>query len=645
MGAANSTNTNQEQSGCEGTVEVVPPYHNDVESFDNPDKFPDLEFVVGGMEKPLQLHRRILAESSVKIRTMLNERRDLKLEWPFDTTKEVEREALVKALRFCYGETQTVGTKNGECIAMIVALARLQVTFLDDAVTLLSNFAIDEAKRNVEIGVELLKACVGYKEMSDTNQLTLDKKLAAIVLTKDNMQEHFKEVVDECLMVLPPEYLTFAEFGEPHTRLSEFCLRTRYVRSHSKELTKEQRQAMVAKCDFSILNSQELRELRLADIIDKDELLEAHEKALEYREIENEQATEMSRKVERKMEEKVNQIGKERDEMRKRAEEMRRRAEDAEKDKEEKVKQAEMERDRSAKEAEECKKRTEEAVKEREEESKRARTAEAERDDMRRRANSAEKDKAEKVKQAETERDEKVKAAGIERDKFAKEAEECKRRAEIAEREREELRRRAEIAEKEKVEKVKQAEMERDEKVRLASKDRDERVKAAEVERDKFRKEAEEWKKSSEAAEKEKEKIKQAEIEKDKKLKAGEIERDKCTREAQEYKRRAEIAENGRKEENKRATKAEAEREESRKRAETAEKEKEERVKETKAWMALAKKVEKERDEYKRCAERVEQEKGDLCKCIEAFEYSLKGKSLLQHDTEMKKSQHGVLDD
>ena len=348
MSSAINATKNQEQSECEGTVAIVSPYNNDIESFDNPDFYPELEFVVGGMEKPLQLHRRILAHASGKVKAMLNERRGLKLEWPYDTTKEVDREALVKALRFCYGETQTVGTKNGECVAMIAALTRLQVTCLDDVVMLLSNFAMDEAKRNLEIGVELLKACAGYKETNGTNQLTLDKKLAAIVFTKDNMQEHYKEVVDECLMVLPPEYLMTAEFGEPHTQLSEFFLRTKYVRRNANKLTKEHKQAMVAKCDWSTLNSQELRELRLADIIDKDELLEAHEKALEHCEIENDEATEKVRWIERKMEEKVNEIEQERDEERKRAE-------IAEKEKEEKVKQAEMERDRCVRETEKYK--------------------------------------------------------------------------------------------------------------------------------------------------------------------------------------------------------------------------------------------------------------------------------------------------
>ena len=328
-----NTNRNQEQKEGEDTIEIVPPYHNNVESFDNPDKFPDLEFVVTGMEKPLRLHKNILAESSARVKTVMSETSDLKLEWPYDTTKEVDREALVKALRFCYGETQTVGTKNGECIAMIVAFTRLQVTCLDDIVTLLTNFAMKEAKEKVKAGVELLKACAGYKDLNGASHITLDKKLAAVVFTKDNMQEHYKEVVDGCLMVLLPEYLTFAEFGEPHTQCSEFTLKMKYMRCHLKENEEITKQAMVAKCDWSTLNSQELKELRMADIIDKDTLLEAHEKALEHCEIENEQATEISRRVEEKMEERLNEIEKERDEEMKKADAFRRRAELAEKEK------------------------------------------------------------------------------------------------------------------------------------------------------------------------------------------------------------------------------------------------------------------------------------------------------------------------
>ena len=253
-----NSNKSNESNQENDTVAIVPPYNNEIGSFDNPDSYPDCELVVDEKEKPLHLHRKILAQASGKVKAMLDEGRGTKLEWPYDTTDEIDGEAMMKALRFCYGETQFVGTKNGECIAMIVALTRLQVSCLDEVVTTLSNFAVEEAKRKVEIGVELLKKCVGYKEMSGTNQLTLDKKLAAIVLTKENMHEHNRDVVDECLMVLPPEYLDEVEFGEPHTRWSEFALRMKYVRCHAKELTKEEKHAMVAQCNMSMLNNQEI---------------------------------------------------------------------------------------------------------------------------------------------------------------------------------------------------------------------------------------------------------------------------------------------------------------------------------------------------------------------------------------------------
>ena len=372
MSSAANAHRDQEQGGNEGTVDLVPPYHIVIESFDNAEAYPDMELVVTGMSKPLQLHKWILTRASQWADKMLRGQKDTRLGWP-DTIKETDREALMKGLRFCYGETQSIGTKNGECCAMIATLTRLQVTCLDDVVTTLINFAMDEAKRDMETGVELLKACTRYKECCGSNPLSLDKRLAAIVLTKDNMRAHYKDVVDNCLMMLPPEYLMVAEYGEPHTRWSEFCLRTKYVRLHSKELSVEEKEALVSKCDWSSLNSQELRELRLADIIDKDELLEAHEKALEYCEIENEQTNEMMRMMQKKMEDKVNELEKAKEKEIERAmeaeretEEFRRLVERTQKEKDEKVKQVEMERDTCAREAEERKKRAENTEKEKE---------------------------------------------------------------------------------------------------------------------------------------------------------------------------------------------------------------------------------------------------------------------------------------
>ena len=270
------------------TMEIGSPFSNEVESFNDPESFPDLKFVVSGMGEPLQLHKKILARASTTLKIMLKDHPSDKMEWMFETKNEIDKQALVKALRFCYGETLCVGTRDGECCALIAAFSRLQVTCLDEVISQLRNFTLELARNDLIQGVELLKMSTHYEECCKTNTCTLNKELAKIVLTKENMFEHFREVVDDCLMTLPLEYLDEAEYGEPHTWCSEFCLRAKYVRWHSKELSDEEKHAMVTKCDWSTLNSQELRELRLTDLVDKDELLGAHEKALECCEIEKE---------------------------------------------------------------------------------------------------------------------------------------------------------------------------------------------------------------------------------------------------------------------------------------------------------------------------------------------------------------------
>ena len=325
MSSVNS-NRNQDNSGIENTVDVVSPFHNEIECFDNAEGFPDMELVVKGIPKPLLLHRKILASASGWFRKNLNGRKDIRLEWPFDTSKEVDREALLKGLRFCYGQTLTVGSSNGECVALIAAFSRLELAHMDEAVSVLTSFGIEECKGKIETGVELLKACVGYGECCDAKGLSLDKKLAAIVLTKDNMVEHYKEVVDECLMMLPAEYLSMADFGAPHTRWSEFSLRAKYVRIHSKQMTKDEKQQVMMKCDWATLKSQELRELRLADVVDKEEVMDAQEKSLEYQEIENGRMFEMMKRMEKKMDEKLSEcerIVEEENEKTKKAEEER----------------------------------------------------------------------------------------------------------------------------------------------------------------------------------------------------------------------------------------------------------------------------------------------------------------------------------
>ena len=293
-------------------MDIGSPYTNEVESFNNPDSFPDLRFVVPGMAEQLSLHKKILAKASVTIKEMLKDHPGGQLEWIFEMKNEIDKQALMKSLRFCYGETLSVGTKNGECCALIAALSRLQVTCLDEVIPQLNTFALELARNDLTGGVELLKMCTHYEECCKTNSCTLNKELAKIVLTKENMVEHFREVVDDCLMTLPPEYLDEAEYGEPHTWCSEFCVRAKYVRFHSTEMSDEDKHAMVTKCDWSTLNSQELRELRLTGIVNKDVLLEAHEKALECCEIEKEKERKKANDAERETQ-RANEAEKERD--------------------------------------------------------------------------------------------------------------------------------------------------------------------------------------------------------------------------------------------------------------------------------------------------------------------------------------------
>ena len=163
---------------------------------------------------------------------------------------------------------------------MISTFSKLQVTSLNDVVSQLSTFIIQQTREDIVKGAQMLRRCVCYEECCDSNTCRLNQELAKVVLTKDNIFNHYREVVDECLMLLPPEYLTMTEFGEPHTKYSEFCLRTKYVRCN-KSMTKEEKRSFIGNCDWSTLNSQELRELKLVDIVDKDALLEAYEKALE----------------------------------------------------------------------------------------------------------------------------------------------------------------------------------------------------------------------------------------------------------------------------------------------------------------------------------------------------------------------------
>ena len=176
-----------------------------------------MEFVVPRMGRSLFLHKKIIAIPSEYIKRYLVTEPGQRMEWEYVVEREVDKKALIKALRFCYGEDIYVEAKDGECFSLISTFSKLQVTCLQDIVKQIHDFAIKEAERDVLKGVEMLKACVRYEECCNTSTCKLNQDLAKVVLTKDNIMNHYREVVDECLIILPPEYLMMTEFGEPHT--------------------------------------------------------------------------------------------------------------------------------------------------------------------------------------------------------------------------------------------------------------------------------------------------------------------------------------------------------------------------------------------------------------------------------------------
>ena len=69
-------------------MEIESPFPKEVESFNSTDLFPDLEFVVPGMGEPLQLHKKILAKASTRIKEILKNNKGKRLDWMFEVKNE-----------------------------------------------------------------------------------------------------------------------------------------------------------------------------------------------------------------------------------------------------------------------------------------------------------------------------------------------------------------------------------------------------------------------------------------------------------------------------------------------------------------------------------------------------------------------------
>ena len=288
----------------ETQILVESPFKNNRELFNNNDMFPDMAFVVPGLERPLLLHKGIMAKTSKFVQGLLKAKESAKsgdanrIEWPFDTTNKVDRDALVKVLRFCYDETMTVNAKGGELCAVIAALCRLQMTSLQEMVAKLTQFAVEQSEKDVSVGVEMLKETQLYAECRNPNTVELDKALAKVVLTPKNISEHFENVVNNCLMMLPMEYLDMAEYGEAHTQFSEFSVRAQYVKEHGSALSKADQEMIMKKCDWTILLSGELKELKKLNVVGQDVMIDLCNQVLSNTEKERDEFKERAERAE-----------------------------------------------------------------------------------------------------------------------------------------------------------------------------------------------------------------------------------------------------------------------------------------------------------------------------------------------------------
>ena len=279
---------------------------------------PDLEFIIPGVSKPFNLSRETLAERSLTLKSTLDggtspncrfTKETSQVEWSVQyretETNEKYRGVLVKWLGFCCGENQTFSAE--ECPAALALLFQLQLSDLDELKGTIEQFMLSTAKENVEVGVKMLIECVlVFDECHKDETSRIDVTLARILFTLDNMKNHYDVIVEKCMMILPPEYLNYAEYSKEHDQLNEFNMRRKYVIFHDSG--KNEIVDVFAKVNLDMLDDEELKQLFLSGGIAsgvyherKFHLIQRKLQALE------EENKELKRRIERLEEKKKNE--------------------------------------------------------------------------------------------------------------------------------------------------------------------------------------------------------------------------------------------------------------------------------------------------------------------------------------------------
>ena len=174
-------------SNEESVVTFSSPFNNNISTFDDENSSTDLTFCIPGMEKPLCLHWMCLGARSETINSVLKGERNSYarfdpvsrcVNWMHeDAVSDVTyRNVLIKWLRFCYGEDQSFSAN--ECPVALAVLSQLQLRNTqeggNDFRTMMEQSMVETARKNAEIGAEMLNACLRELRMKETEALKKD---------------------------------------------------------------------------------------------------------------------------------------------------------------------------------------------------------------------------------------------------------------------------------------------------------------------------------------------------------------------------------------------------------------------------------------------------------------------------------------
>ena len=212
--------------------------------------------------------------------------------WTYEKADKIYCRALIKWLRFCYGEDETFSID--ECPAALASLLHLQLNCMSLTVDI-ERHMVNTAERDMNIGVKLLVDCaVTYKECFTTEANRVDLSLAKSLFTHENISNYPLLLIDECLLKLPVQFLDVAELGKGSVENSMFHVRVKYVKSHATTLSEEEKCRVLEPCRYTELNSDQLKELSNLGVLSNERLTQLSLEELKTREEELNKARTMS---------------------------------------------------------------------------------------------------------------------------------------------------------------------------------------------------------------------------------------------------------------------------------------------------------------------------------------------------------------